>query len=401
MDRPIIGDGAVVIDRGRVASAGEAVKVARDFPTAEHHDLGGSVLTPGLINAHAHLELCDTPRPGERWEGSFADWLIEVIKTAPPDGDAARVRRAVATGVEQCLRFGVTTVGDITRQPRLTRPLLRDAPLRVVSFGEVQGMARRRNVFEPRLAAAADRTHEGGRLRVGVSPHAPYSVERWGYQRCVDLARASGLPLSTHLAESADERPFLADHSGPLRRIWDFLQAWGDDVPRFAGGPVRLAHAVGLLDVPAVLAHVNYCDDDELELLARGRASVAYCPRTHAYFGHAPHRWRDMLAAGVNVALGTDSLASSPDLNVLDDLRVLRRLAPDIPAADVWPLVTTRAAQALGMTAHVGSLTPGKKADITCFPDPGTDRPLDALLHEPVLPTRVWIGGEIVFPPAG
>src|SRR5204862_5225873 len=122
------------------------------------------------------------------------------------------------------------------------------------------------------------------------------------------------LPLATHLAESADEAEFLARHSGNLMKVWDFVGGFDDAVPKFEGGPIRYAEALGLLDRPTLLAHVNYCDDDELKILAAGKASVVYCPRTHQYFAHPPHRWREMIATGINVAIGTDSTASSGDL---------------------------------------------------------------------------------------
>jgi cytosine/adenosine deaminase-related metal-dependent hydrolase len=398
MDQPVIEDGGIVLSGGTIKAVGDASTLRRQHPAALEHDLGASVLLPGLINAHVHLELSEVPRlGGERWNGPLADWLIEIIKRSLQGDDAGRVARAIETGVRQCLRFGVTTVGDITRQPAMTRPLLRKTRLRVVSFGEIQAMATRRGFLDARLSAAADRTHEGGSHRVGLSPHAPYSVEAAGYQRCVELSRSGAYPISTHLAESADEAEFLARHSGPLLRIWDFLGAWDDGVPRFGGGPIRFANSVGLLDLPAVFAHVNYCDDEELRLLAGGgRASVVYCPRTHAYFGHPPHRWREMIAAGVNVAVGTDSTASSPDLNLVDDLRLVRRLTPDVPASELWQLVTTRAAAALGLDDEVGSLTPGKQADLVCFPTGDTRDPLEHVLRESILPSNLWIAGEPV-----
>src|SRR5207247_770680 len=214
----------------------------------------------------------------------------------------------------------------------VARPVLHESPMTAVSYGEVVGMVGRRHVLGPRLAAALDVTATGPRTRRGVSPHAPYSVDADGYRRCLDAARREQLPLTTHLAESQDEAAFLAEHAGPFRALWDRMDAWDPLHPpaRFAGGPVRYAHSLGLLDYPlTLLAHVNYCDDDELLLLAAGRASVVYCPRTHAYFRHPPHRWREMLAAGINACVGTDSRASSPDLNLLDDLRLVYRVAPD------------------------------------------------------------------------
>ena len=397
MDGPPVRDGAVVFAGEAIVAVGDAGLLARSHPDADQRDLGHSIILPGLINAHVHLELSDIPRVDAG--GSLADWLIDVIKRSPQADDAARVAHAVGIGVAQCLRFGVTTVGDISRQPGLTRPMLRNSPLRVVSFGEIQAMAGRRQLLEQRLAAAADRTHECRRLRIGLSPHAPYSVEPGAYERCVRLARDEHYPISTHLAESPDEAEFLANHAGPFRKLWDFLQAWDEHVPRFGGGPIRLAKSLGLLDAATVLAHVNYCDDAELALLAAGNASVLYCPRTHAHFGHPPHRWREMLAAGVNVAVGTDSLASSPDLNLVDEIRLLRSIARDVPAFNLWQMITTRAARALGMAGTIGSLEPGNQADFACFPAPPGDDPLESLLHEPVVPRLVWIAGAVATSP--
>jgi cytosine/adenosine deaminase-related metal-dependent hydrolase len=308
-----------------------------------------------------------------------------------------RVAESVAGGVFQCLRYGVTTVGDISRQCQLTRPLLSRGPIRVISFGEVMAMGERRDLLESRIAAASDRSQESEYLRIGISPHAPYSIEARGYQRCLEVARQLDRPICTHLAESLDEASFLARHEGPLRELWRAIGGWDDDVPRFAGGPIRFARSIGLLDYPTLLAHVNYCDDEELRILAQGRASVVYCPRTHAYFGHPPHRWREMLARGINVAIGTDSCASSPNLNLADDLRLLRKLAPELEAQELWALATTRATRALSMEAHVGSISIGKRADFVCF-HASSDAPLQEILCAPMLPSAVWIAGMQVHP---
>jgi cytosine/adenosine deaminase-related metal-dependent hydrolase len=152
-----------------------------------------------------------------------------------------------------------------------------------------------------------------------------------------------------------------------------------------------------LLNYPLVLlAHVNYCDDSELDLLSRGVASVAYCPRTHAYFGHPPHRWREMLAQGVNVCVGSDSRASSPDLNLVDDLRLMHRLAPEVPPATLWEMATLRGARALGMSVGWGTLTPGKFADCVALPAT-TEDPLREILEGSVLPLAVWADGREVL----
>jgi cytosine/adenosine deaminase-related metal-dependent hydrolase len=267
--------------------------------------------------------------------------------------------------------------------------------LRVVSYGEVQAMAQRRGLLEERLAVAADASFESDYLRTAISPHAPYSIETDGYRRCLEVAMSRRLPLATHLAETPDEKPFLADHSGKFRELWDALGAWDESVPTFAGGPIRFANAIGLLDYrPTLLAHVNYCDDDELNLLANGKASVVYCPRTHAYFGHPLHRWREMLARGINVAVGTDSCASSPDLNLVEELRTLRKIAPAVPAIELWKMATVNAARAVDSEAKVGVLRAGAVADFVIYQQSG-EHPLESILRDGSLPLEVWIDGKL------
>jgi cytosine/adenosine deaminase-related metal-dependent hydrolase len=315
--------------------------------------------------------------------------IIRKTASSPPQD---RITAAVARGVEQCVRFGVTCAGDISRQCALTRPLLREAPLRLNSYGEIQAMAARRGLLQERLDAALHAGGASATLRIGLSPHAPYTVEPAGFETCLALARERGIPLATHLAESAQEREFLEHHTGGFRDLWESIQSWDDRVPRFEGGPIRFAAALGLLEYPTLLAHVNYCDDAELALLAAGRASVVWCPRTHAYFRHPPHRWRDMLARGVNVAVGTDSCASSPDLNLVDDLRLMHRLSPRTPCQTLWEMATLRGARAL-QWGDVGAIAAGYHADLIAF-DVETDDPLREILENHSLPGRVWFGGR-------
>jgi aminodeoxyfutalosine deaminase len=244
------------------------------------------------------------------------------------------------------------------------------------------------------VAAAVDDQFAGPRLTIGITPHAPYSVEPDGYRRCLEIAQERRLPLATHLAESLDEATFLAEQTGPLKDLWDQWLTWDDNVPKFVGGPIRFARQLGLLDNPTLLAHANYVDDDEMDILAASKASVVYCPRTHKYFGHRPHSWREMRARGINVAIGTDSCASSPDLNLVDDLRLLHQLCPDEPAAELWQLATTRAARAVGLN-DAGVIRVGDPADFVAF-ECRSSHPLREILESPMLPSGVWIEGESI-----
>ncbi len=382
--------GCPTFTAGRVVAVGRADSILANHPAASVEDLGDAVLLPGLVNPHTHLELslCE---PAEV-PASFIDWILALRGRSQLDGtdDPTVVAKAMKRGIDECLHFGVTTVGDISRLATLTRAELANSPLTAVSFGEVLAIAKFRGRADTQISAATDQTHATDRLTPGITPHAAYTVEPAVVRRCLMEADRHHLPLAMHVAEQPEEDAFLSQAAGPFRKLLDQLGQWDDLVPRFVGGPIRFAASLGLLDRPTLLAHVNYCDDAELAILAAGRASVVYCPRTHTHFGHPPHRWQEMLAAGINVAIGTDSRASSPDLNLLDDLRLVHRLAPDRPVEQLWQMVGPKAAQAIGLESQVGSLSPGKQADFVAFDADS----LEQILDEPQLPMGVWIAGE-------
>ncbi|MDQ3440652.1 MAG: amidohydrolase family protein, partial [Planctomycetota bacterium] len=377
MDGPILRDGGVAYEGRTIVAVGAANALKHSHPDAIVHELGDVILLPGLVNAHCHLELALCRRPAV--PVSFTTWVRHLVGEMAASDLIKSASSNVSTGLAACMRFGVTCVGDITSNPSRARGVLERPNPRMMSYGEVRAMATRRDRLAEQLKAAATDPWRTPWTRIGVSPHAPYSVEPEGYRQCLAIAKTNRLPLATHLAETAEEAEFLAAHRGPFRELWDSFGAWDDAVPTFSGGPIRYAKHLGLLDYERTsLAHVNYCDDDELALLAMGKASVVYCPRTHRYFGHPPHRWREMLAAGINVAVGTDSSASSPDLNLVDDLRLLREIAPDVPVEAIWAMATSRAARAVGMQEEVGSISGGKCADFVAFAATG-DQPLRAI----------------------
>jgi cytosine/adenosine deaminase-related metal-dependent hydrolase len=400
MDRPPIRDGGVAVDAGRIVAVGTFASLRREHSAGAVADLGEVVLTPGLVNAHVHLELSDVQRPAEA--GPFVDWLLALIagRRSLGDGIARAAADAARRGAEESLAAGVTCVGDITRFPAATRPALALSPLRVVSFGEIQSMAGRRHLLPQRLAEATDLSSDGwdgpGRILTAISPHAPYSVEPGAFAACLAWAHEHHRPVTTHLAESADEAAFLAEHAGEFRRLWTALGDWRDDVPRFSGGPIRLAEDLGLLGPRTLLAHVNYVDDAELDLLASRAAAVVWCPRTHAYFGHRPHRFREMLERGMVLCLGTDSRASAPDLNLLAEARAVHELHPDLPPETLWRMLTVAPASAMGLAGDVGSLAPGLYADFAAWPMVEHADPLRAILASDCAATGTWIGAERV-----
>jgi len=390
-----IEDGAVRIESGKIVEAGPAPAVSGP-PT---DDLGDSLLLPGFVNAHTHLELTHLAgRVPPR--GNFVDWMSRLVKAMRVEGDEEQgVRDAVQRGRTLSLQAGVTTVGDITRLPAITRPVLADGPLRVLSFGEVIAVGALRHRLGDRLAAATDPSARSAFLEVGISPHAPYTLEPDGMRACASRAAACGLRMSMHLAETPEEALFTVRLTGPVRSFFKRHGVWDRRVPCPHLPPVEYAATAGVLGAETVLVHVNYVSDEEIDRIAASGAHVAYCPRTHEAFGHPPHSFRRMLDRGVNVCVGTDSLASNPSLSVLEELRFLRGRHPDMPAAVLIEMGTVRAARALGMDAQprrVGAIAPGFWADLTVIPlDPtGPADPLDNILQSRTDPLRTCVAGR-------
>ncbi len=376
VDQPVIENGAVVTRDGIIVDVGPA----RDLADRTAVDFGDAVICPGFVNAHTHLELTHLadrvpPTP------DFIDWLRRLYAeaiAAPPTREA--VEQSMSEGIKQSLAAGVTTVGDITRHPQWTRPVLAKSTLGGVSFGEVIAIGTRRTKLAERLEAAASRECETDRLHVGISPHAPYTVEPDGLRECVRTASNCGTNkqqvgaehppyrICIHAAETTAEAEFTHSRSGPFADYLRELNLWDDEIPISGCTPIELLHRTGLLKPTTVIAHANYMSDGDIALMARSGASVAYCPRTHHAFGHPPHRFRDMLAAGINVSIGTDSLASNPSLSVLDELRFLHQRLPDLQPNVLLQLGSICGARALGLASKTGTITPGKWANIVAIP---------------------------------
>jgi len=393
VEGPVIENGAVAIEGPTILAVGRTDDVAGSGPTV---DYGDAVIGPGFVNAHTHLEL-SLLRGRVPPSRDFADWLrrlmAELISIGP---DVEYVTSAVREGVIESLRGGVTTVGDITRHPRLTRPVLAGSPVRAVSFGEVAAIGNRRELLADRLEAAISTEHRTERFRVGVSPHSPYTLEPEGLRACAECSEQLDLPMCIHLAETPDEERFTRLGEGTLVEHLRTLGIWDDQIPIAGFGPIELADRMGVLTPKTLVAHANYVSDEDIERLRRSRASVAYCPRTHHAFGHSPHRFVEMMAAGINVCAGTDSLASNPSLSILDELRFLHRIRPAVDPATLLAMGTIRGARALGLEKRVGSLKSGKLADIVVFPVRPTapTSVYEKLLESDTQPIAVYTGGR-------
>jgi len=235
-------------------------------------------------------------------------------------------------------------------------------------------------------------------LKLGLSPHAPYSAGAALYEGVACLAREHNLLMTTHLAETCDEIEFLQSGGGAWRRYLKEIGKWDGLFEAPGESAVRYFLDLDLAGQSVLLAHVNYISDEELEALAGRSHSVVFCPRTHHFFGHQNHRFREMLDCGINVCLGTDSLASNPGLSLLDEMRFLRRGYPGLAPAVIFEMATGNGAKALGWGDAIGSLTPDKIADIIAIPLENSEgEPLVDVLESRYSARWVMVGGEVVL----
>ena len=388
---PVIEGGAVHIHDGLIRAIGRA----KDMPQTAVDDYGDAVILPGLVNAHTHLELSHLRGlipPGP----SLIDWLSRLIDQRIRNPvDQQSVRMIVRDAIRESLRVGVTTIGDITADPSGTRPALREAGIKAVSFGEVIAIGTRLAGLDDRLSAAASTAEQTENLRSGISPHAPYTVSPQAMRVCVERSATDSLPMCIHLAESREEDAFTRSASGPLVEFLKVRGVWDEGITASGVGPVELVDRAGVLSPRCVIAHANHAGDDDLDRIARSGASVAYCPRTHAAFGQPPHRFAEMLDRGINVCLGTDSLASNPDLSILGELRFLRERLPGCSSERLVEMATIRGAKALGFEERAGSLVPGKAADLVVVPlDHAGDDAWDSILTSAQPPAAVYLDGK-------
>jgi cytosine/adenosine deaminase-related metal-dependent hydrolase len=383
-----IADGQVIVSVGQIVAVGAGANGPPDL------DFGNAAILPGLVNAHTHLDLSGLRGKCPPSE-DFTGWLRQVIRHRLAQ-TPAEVEADVRAGLADCLAHGTTLVGDIAAGGA-SWPVLAASPLRAVVFYELLGLSEYRALRTLTDAAEWVQAHlPTPDCRPGWSPHAPYSVHAFLFREAA--TRCASLPVAVHLAETREELQLLASHDGPFAHFLTELGAWNP-----AGLVSDVTEVLGSFPESSrlLLIHANYLSPGAK--VPRG-ATVVYCPRTHAAFGHCRHPFRSFLKRGLRVVLGTDSLASNPDLDVLAEARFLRQLDPTLPDALLLRMVTIAGAEALGLEESCGSLAPGKSADLVVLslPDEDLANPHD-LIFSPAARVRAVMcrGRWLVGPEPG
>lgn len=376
---PPMADGWVHVDAGRVLGVGQG----HDAPAADRViDCGAAALLPGLVNAHAHLELSwlrgrVPPAP------DFLTWVGRLMaeRCDGEGADEARVAAAAARAVVEMQAGGTVAVGD-TANALVSPAVLAEASMPAVVFHELLGFrdVDGRAAVEASLIRCAAVAREG--VRVVPAAHAPYSVSPELFVALRDAVRRQSPPLtSIHVGESAAEVRLLDGGDGPWRERLVELGAWREHWTPPGRGPGDYLCDLGVIAPGTLVVHGLQLTDRELARIARAGATLVTCPRSNAWVGCGSPPLARFVDSGVRLAVGTDSLASAPDLNLFGELAEMRRLAPEIPARRLLHAATQGGADALGLGSELGAITTGRRAALIRVDIPhGAADPEEALV---------------------
>ena len=390
IDRPPVPDGAVVLDHdGTVRMVGSRSALRGEFSSATEERAEGALL-PGLVNAHCHLELSALAEmvPGG---GGFIAWAQRFLKKV---GETAREdrRRAAGTAAASAARFGTAAIGDVGNTLDAA-PAIGAAGLGGVLFHELLG-SREAKTGDALADAARERAEAASTWPADLgyvrAPHAPYSVGPELLRRIFAAAAGEQRATSIHIAEDEDEVALLRDGSG----AWpSMLAAMGIDASTRAPGksPVDYLASLGAFDgpVPPLLVHMVCAGAEDRRIARQAGATVVLCPRSNLHIGGRLADVPALLDDGVPIALGTDSLASTPDLSLWGEMATLARHFPSVPAARWLEAATRGGAQALGLPAH-GTLAPGRRPGLLDVQVDDLAAPIESLVRDPT-PTLRWM----------
>lgn len=366
-----IRNAAVAIDGGTIAAVGSRQQIQENYPNAEIEDFGPAAILPGFVNCHSHLELTAMRGALDAVEHDFRTWLLKLnsLRAEMTNDD---IVAAAVEGAREGAAAGVTCFGDIGRFGHAGVSALKEVGLRGIVFQETE--------FSPDNRTADDdfrnlgekferlKAEETELVSVGLSPHSPYTVGSRLFELIAQYAIINRVPLSIHAAESVEEVDLLTKGDGFFSDIYDrFDVEWQS--PHCT--PIEYLERLGVLSTKPLLAHCVVVSDADIARIASNGAKIVHCPKSNAKFGHGWAPFEKFLDAGITVGLGSDSVASNNVCDLLEESRfaaLAARNRPDrkrfITAKEALKAATLGGAQALGLDHLIGTLEPGKQADI-------------------------------------
>ncbi len=399
--------GAVRVDAGgRIEAVGPTDRVPASG--ARVVELGEAVILPGLVNVHAHPEL--TVLRGRIEEGEFTDWLVRLVEFKYESLTSEALRTSTWLGVAEAIAAGITCLAAPDDAGYLLEAL-RESGLRGRVYREVFGPSpdqAREALGELRARIEAALPLATERVDVGVSPHAPYSVSQRLFGLVTEYASAEGLPVCIHAAESEAEETYTRLGRGPFA---DRLRERGIDVLAAGETPIAWLADTGILGTDPLLVHCVRVEAEDVARIADSGASIAHCPISNAKFAHGVAPLPDFIAASISVGLGSDSVASNNRVDILAEARFaalvqrsVRRDPELLGPEELLRLATLGGARALGLAHRIGSLEPGKQADIIAVRLRRTHStplgdPVAALFHSAYASDVVLtiVGGRVLY----
>ncbi len=356
----VIDNGAVLIDGGKIKFAGSANDI-NNHESCQIVDLGNSAIVPGFVNTHTHLELTHLHKC-INYNGDFTDWIRQLVN-AKKEWAESEYLSSIRSGIKSSLESGTTTVADITRNG-LALEELQKSKIRKVLFYELID-------FNPDSAESTidnfkniiRKVKHNDLLSIGIFPHAPYTVSEELYRECKRVSKELDICIASHISETIDEANFLTRGAGnfvSLLRDFDMLKEWTPPGLK----PVNYLKNIGFLENGCILVHCNYLSGEEVDQIEESNSTIVFCPRSHKYFRHKDHPLFKLRNRDINVALGTDSLASNDSLSILDEMKYIYTQHKTSKPQDILYLGTIAGATALSLNNKIGKLEEGYDADI-------------------------------------
>ena len=368
---PIHG-GAVAFEKDKIAAVGTRAELMEKFPSAEVEDFGEAAIMPGLVNAHSHLEITAMRNYLDDVEHDFSAWLLKLTKVRGERLTESDIETSALWGALEGLRAGVTCFADIGRYGKAGFEALKKAGLRGVVFQETE--------FSPKNETADEdferlkekflslKQTETKLVKVGISPHAPYTVSAKLFEKIARYALHAGVKLSIHAAESTEEKDFLLKGEGFFAALY---KKFGCEWRAPGKSSVEYLNDLGVLETKPLLAHCVTVSEKDIEILRKTGSRVAHCPKSNAKFGHGAAPLEKFLDENLRTGFGSDSVASNNTCDILEESRfaaLLARAREDkqrlLTAREIIETATCGGASALGLEAETGSLEAGKQADL-------------------------------------
>jgi cytosine/adenosine deaminase-related metal-dependent hydrolase len=384
---PLIENGAVAFEKDKIVAVGRREEIVEAFPASPVEDFGEAVILPGFVNVHSHLEITAMRGFVDRFDDDFTSWLLTLTKVRGEILTDEDVQNAAIFGALEGAHAGVTCFGDIGRFGKHGFEALKTVGLRGVVFQETEFSPDDSHAEADFLALKekflALQETETALVKMGLSPHSPYTVGARLFEKIAEYAIESDVKMTIHAAESAEESELLLHGTGFFAGIYEkYGYRW--QAPNCS--PIEFLDRLGVLKAKPLLAHCVKVSDADIELIKKSDSRIAHCPKSNAKFGHGIAPLGKFLAAAVKTGFGSDSMASNNTCDILEEARFATLFARNLSdrarflqPAEIIETATLGGAQALGLENEIGTLEAGKQADLAVV---ALEKPAQMPIHD-------------------